>query len=69
MVDGSNESLYCPDEESDPILRKGIPLQKSFQKVDVWGISGHVQNDPLRLGPTSFGVDLDLPLRLKVGDL
>ena len=35
MVDGSNESLYRPDEESDPIWRKGIPLQKSFQKVDV----------------------------------
>ena len=34
MVDGSNESLYRPDEESDPILRKGIPMQKSFQKVD-----------------------------------
>ena len=38
MVDGSNESLYHPDEESDPILRKGIPLQKSFQKVDVCGV-------------------------------
>ena len=35
MVDGSNESLYRPDEESDPILRKGIPLQKCYQKLDV----------------------------------
>ena len=35
VVDGSNESLHRPDEESDLILRKGIPLQKSFQKVDV----------------------------------
>jgi len=35
LVDGSNESLYHPDEESDPILWKGIPLQKSFQKVYV----------------------------------
>ena len=39
MVDGSNESLYRPDEESDPILRKGIPLQKSFQKVDVLAVT------------------------------
>ena len=35
MVDGSNKSLFRPDEESDPILRKGIPLHKSFQKADV----------------------------------
>ena len=38
MVDGSNESLYYPDEELDPNLRKGIPLQKSFEKVDVLSI-------------------------------
>jgi len=36
VVGGSNESLHCPDEESDPILRKGIPLQISFQKVEVF---------------------------------
>ena len=35
MVDGSNESLYNPDEELDPNLRRGIPFQKSFEKVDV----------------------------------
>ena len=35
VVDGLNESLYRPNEESDTILRKGIPLKKSFQKVDV----------------------------------
>ena len=35
MVDGSNESLYYPDEELGPNLWKGIPLQKSFEKVDV----------------------------------
>ena len=35
MVDGSNESLYYPDEESDLNLRTGTPLQKSFEKVDV----------------------------------
>ena len=34
MVDG-DESLYYPDEELDPNLRKGTPLQKSFEKVDV----------------------------------
>ena len=36
MVDGLNESLHRPDEESD---RKGIPLQKSFQKVDVLAVT------------------------------
>ena len=35
MVDGSNESLYHPDKESDPILWKGIPLLKSLKIVDV----------------------------------
>ena len=35
MVDGSNESLYYPDEELDPNLWKGTPLQKIFEKVDV----------------------------------
>ena len=34
-VDCSNEILHHPDEESGPILREGIPFQKSFQKVDV----------------------------------
>ena len=32
---GSNESLWYPNQEFDPTLRKGTPLQKSFQKVDV----------------------------------
>ena len=32
VVDDSNESLYYPDEELDPNLRKGLPLQKSFEK-------------------------------------
>ena len=53
MVDGSNESLYRPDEESDAILRKGIPLQTSFLKVDVsskMGQSGIRQN----VGDSSF---------------
>ena len=31
MVDGSNESLYYPDEELDPLTL----LQKSIEKVDV----------------------------------
>ena len=35
MVDGSNESLEHADQEYDPILRKGITLQNSFEKVDV----------------------------------
>ena len=34
VVDGSNESLYYRDKELDPILEKGIPLLKTFQKVD-----------------------------------
>ena len=34
-VDGSNERLYYPEEKLDPRLWKGIPLQKSFEKVDV----------------------------------
>ena len=33
---GSNESFYYPNEESGPNLRKGTPLQKSFEKVDVY---------------------------------
>ena len=36
MVDGSNESLEHADQEYDPILRKGVTLQNSFEKVDVW---------------------------------
>ena len=35
VVDGSNESLYHPDEESDPNLRKGIPLQKNLKIINV----------------------------------
>ena len=35
VIDGSNESLQHPDEESDPNLQKGIPWLKSFQTVDV----------------------------------
>ena len=37
MVDGSHESLYYPDEELNPYLGKGMPLQKSLEKVDVTG--------------------------------
>ena len=39
MVDGSNESLYHANEEFDPNLCTGVPLQKSFEKVDVWMIT------------------------------
>ena len=35
VVDDSRESLHHPDEESDPALRKGIPVLKSFRIVDV----------------------------------
>ena len=35
MVDGSNESLYHANEEFDPNLCTGVPLQKSFENVDV----------------------------------
>ena len=35
MVDSSNESLYHPEEEFDPNLRTGIPLQNSSEIVDV----------------------------------
>ena len=35
VVDGSNESLYYANEESDLNLWTGVPLQKSFEKVDV----------------------------------
>ena len=35
MLDGLNESIYNPDEESGLNLRKGTPVQKSFEKVDV----------------------------------
>ena len=39
MVDGSNDSLEYPDEELDPNLGKGSPLQKkkktSLETVDV----------------------------------
>ena len=35
VVDGSNESLEHADEEYDAFLWKGMPLQKSFEKVDV----------------------------------
>ena len=35
MVDGSNESLYHANEEFDPNLCTGVPLQKSLEIVDV----------------------------------
>ena len=38
MVDGSNESLYYANEESDLNLWTGVPLQKSFKKSDVAGV-------------------------------
>ena len=47
MVDGSNESLYYADEELDPILQKGIPLLKTFQKRTYIPISYEWSNDPL----------------------
>ena len=34
MVDGSNESLYHANEEFDPNLCTGVPLQKSLEIVD-----------------------------------
>ena len=44
MVDGSNETLYYPDEESGLNLRTGTPLQKSFEKVDVVPFMQYVPN-------------------------
>ena len=35
VVDGSNESLYHANEEFDPNLCTGVPLQKSFENVYV----------------------------------
>ena len=35
VVDGSNESLYHANEEFDPNLCTGVPLQKSLEIVDV----------------------------------
>ena len=35
MVDSSNESLYHPEEEFDPNLQTGIPLQNNSEIVDV----------------------------------
>ena len=35
VVDCSNKSLYYSNEELDPNLGTGTPLQKSFEKVDV----------------------------------
>ena len=35
LVDGSNKSLEKPDEEIDPELRKGSPLQKSLKKMSM----------------------------------
>ena len=59
MVDGSNESLEHADQEYDPILRKGITLQKSFKKVDVPIFSGEIalilkKRSPLSLDMISF---------------
>ena len=42
MTYGSNESLYYPDEELDLNLRTGTPLQKSFEKVDVYCVYVHI---------------------------
>ena len=39
MVDSSNESLYHPEEEFDPNLRAGIPLQNSSEIVDVYSVA------------------------------
>ena len=49
MVDGSNESIYYPDEELDPNLWKGIPLQKSFEKVDVQSALVQFGNDTYKM--------------------
>ena len=35
MVEAQMKAFLHTDEEYDPILRKGIPLQNSFEKVDV----------------------------------
>jgi len=51
LVDGSNESLYHPDEESDPILRKGIPLQKNVKIIDVTTKPGFVDTTTLPTTP------------------
>ena len=50
VVDGSNESLYYRNEELDPNLRKGLPLQKSFEKVD---LSVRKENEAIR-NPTPY---------------
>ena len=52
MVDGSNESWYYPDEELDPNLWKGIPLQKSFEKVDVVRADSFILRDADKLPRT-----------------
>ena len=44
LVDGSTESLYHLDEESDLILRKGIPLLKSLRIVDISTLMGAKSN-------------------------
>ena len=44
VVDGSNESLYHANEEFDPNLCTGVPLQKSFEKVDVRKFNRKVKN-------------------------
>ena len=51
MVDGSNESLYYHDEELDPNLRTGTPLQKSFEKADV---DTHLHVCPLNVNEQRF---------------
>ena len=41
MVDGSNESIYHPNDDLDPNSSTGTLLQKSLEKVEVcedWGL-------------------------------
>ena len=47
MVDGSNESLYHANEEFDPNLCTGVPLQKSLEIVDV--NSSHLPRNPVKI--------------------
>ena len=55
MVDGSNESLYHANEEFDPNLCTGVPLQKSLEIVDVGslalkGLQGVLIKPPSKMG-------------------
>ena len=53
MVDGSNESLEHADQEYGPILREGITLQNSFEKVDVLPVSEKMAKNYFQLLTTS----------------